>query len=60
MCEGKGGIADVESTEKAVILDEAGVGRSPDWYGGVGGNERIEPRRWVEFRLPILASDSLW
>ena len=29
MCEGGGGVV-VESTEMAVILDEAGVGKSPD------------------------------
>lgn len=39
MCEGGGGIADTESTEMAVVLDEARVETSPDGYGGVGGNE---------------------
>lgn len=39
MCEGGGGIADIESTEMAVTLDEAGVERSPGSYGGVGGKE---------------------
>lgn len=29
-CESGGGIVGVESTEMAVILDEAGVERSPD------------------------------
>ena len=58
MCEGGGGIANADSTEMAVILDEAGVEISPGSYGGVGGKEYI----WLlDFRLEfLLASESLW